>query len=114
VQLERDVRAGFVDNPPRRRETAGDVFTIRGRVRDAAGKAVGSTSAVFTQTGPRSARGGATFSLADGTIEVSGALRGRGADTLAIVGGTGAYAGVTGSVRITEGQRRTTFRFTLG
>jgi hypothetical protein len=30
VQLERDVRGGFVDNPPRRRESAGDVFTVRG------------------------------------------------------------------------------------
>jgi hypothetical protein len=114
VQLERDVRAGFVDNPPRRRESAGDVFTIRGRVRDAAGRAVGSATAVFTQTSRRTAHGGATFTLADGAIEVGGALGGRGVDTLAIVGGTGAYANATGSVRITEGQRRTTFSFTFG
>jgi hypothetical protein len=114
VQLERDVRAGFVDNPPRRRESPGDVFTVRGRVRDATGRAVGSADAVFTQTGRNAARGGATFTLADGTIEISGALRGRGTDTLAIVGGTGAYADVAGSVRITEQRRRTVFRFTFG
>jgi hypothetical protein len=114
VQLERDTRGGFVDNPPRRRESAGDVFTVRGPLRDAAGERVGSADAVFTQTGRRSARGGGTFTLADGSIEVSGRLGGSGTDTLAIVGGTGAYANATGSVRITEPKGRTAFRFTFG
>ncbi len=31
-----------------------------------------------------------------------------------LVVGTGAYAGATGSVRVTEGRRRTAFSFTLG
>ena len=114
VQLERDVRSGFVDNPPRRRESAGDVFTVRGRLRDAAGTPVGSADAVFTQTGRRSARGGGTFTLADGSIEVSGRLGGSGTDTLAVTGGTGVYADATGAVVITEGRGRTAFRFTLG
>jgi hypothetical protein len=86
---------------------------VRGRVRDASGRAVGSVSAVFTQTSRRTGHGGGTFTLAGGTIEMSGVLRGRGNDTLAIVGGTGAYADVSGSVQITEKQRRTAFRFTL-
>jgi hypothetical protein len=114
VQLERDVRAGFVDNPPRRRETAGDVFTVRGTVRDSAGRAAGKAEAAFTQTGKRSALGGATFALRDGQLMIAGRVGGGGTDTLAVVGGTGAYAGATGTVRITEGRRRTVFSFTLG
>lgn len=113
-QLERDSRSGFVDNPPRRRESRGDVFTVGGRVRDASGRSVGSAHAVFTQTGRRTAHGGGTFTLSDGAIVVSGRLGGSGTDTLAIVGGTGAYAGATGTVLITESRGRTAFRFTLG
>jgi hypothetical protein len=113
AQLERETRGGFVDNPPRHRESAGDLFTVRGPLRDAAGQAVGNAHAVFTQTARRAARGGATFTLADGSIEVSGRLGGTGTDTLAIVGGTGAYAGATGSVLITESRGRTAFRFTF-
>ena len=113
-QLERDARSGFVDNPPRRRESNGDVFTVGGRLRDAVGRSVGSDQAVFTQTARRTAHGGATFTLTDGSIVVSGRLGGTGTDTLAIVGGTGAYAGATGTVLVTEGRRRTSFRFSLG
>ncbi len=113
VQLERDTTSGFVDNPPRRRESAGDLFTVRGAVRDASGARAGSADAVFTQTGRRSAVGGATFALAQGTIVISGRLGGSGTDTLAIVGGTGAYAGAAGSVVITEAQNRTRFTFTF-
>ncbi len=113
VQLERDVRGGFVDNPPRRRESAGDVFTVRGPVRDAAGRAAGRATAAFTQTAKRSALGAATFVLSGGQLMIAGVVDG-GTDTLAVVGGTGAYEGATGSVRITEGRRRTVFSFTLG
>ena len=113
-QLERDARSGFVDNPPRRRESRGDVFTVGGPVRDAGGRRVGNAQAVFTQTARRTAHGGGTFTLADGSIEISGRLGGSGTDTLAIVGGTGAYAGATGTVVITEPRGRTAFRFTIG
>jgi hypothetical protein len=113
VQLERDVNAGFVDNPPRRRETAGDVFTIRGPVRDASGRRAGRAEAVFTQTARRSSFGSATFVLSGGQLVISGIVDGGSSDTLAVVGGTGAYAGATGSVRVTEGRRRTAFSFTL-
>lgn len=114
VQLERDVRTGFVDNAPRRRESPGDVFTIRGAVRDSAGRSAGKADAVFTQTGKDSALGAATFALRDGQLMIAGRVGGGSADTLAVVGGTGAYAGATGAVRITEGNRRTRFSFTLG
>jgi hypothetical protein len=113
VQLDREVKTGFVDAPPKRRESAGDVFTVRGPLRDAGSRRVGSVDAVFTQTGRRTARGGGTFTLADGSIEVSGRLGGSGTDTLAITGGTGAYAGASGMVVITEGRGRTRFGFTL-
>jgi hypothetical protein len=113
VQLERDVSTGFVDNPPRRRESAGDVFTIRGRVRDAAGRPAGRAEAVFTQTGRRSAAGAATFVLSGGQLMIAGIVDGGSTDTLAVVGGTGAYEGAAGTVRVTEGRRRTSFSFSL-
>ena len=64
--------------------------------------------------GKGSAHGAATFALRDGRLVIAGRVGGGSADTLAVVGGTGAYAGATGTVRITEGNRRTAFRFTLG
>jgi hypothetical protein len=113
VQLEREVRTGFVDNPPRRRESAGDVFTIRGPVRDASGRRAGRAEAVFTQTARRSSLGNATFVLSGGRLMTSGIVDGGTTDTLAVVGGTGAYEGAAGTVRITEGRRRTSFSFAL-
>jgi hypothetical protein len=44
---------------------------------------------------------------------ISGIVDGGSTDTLAVLGGTGAYEGAAGSVRITEGRRRTTFSFAL-
>ena len=82
-------------------------------MRDTAGKAVGSAQAAFTQTGPRSAQGSATFTLAGGRIMIAGALAGRGDDTLAIAGGSGSYAGASGTVQIVEGRGRTEFRFSF-
>ena len=114
VQLERDTRTGYVDNPPRRRESTGDVFTVSGRVRDAANRPVGRAQAVFTQTGRSSAQGSATFALARGQIAIVGGLAGSGTDTLTIAGGTGAYAGATGTARITERRGRPEFLFSFG
>jgi hypothetical protein len=114
VQLERDTRSGYVDNPPRRRESAGDVFTVSGRVRDAANRPAGRAQAVFIQTGGRSAQGTATFALAQGQIVIVGGLAGSGTDTFAIAGGTRAYDGATGTARITERRGRTEFLFSFG
>jgi hypothetical protein len=44
----------------------------------------------------------------------AGALTGGGDDELAIAGGTGSYAGATGTVRVAEGRGRTTLTFTFG
>jgi hypothetical protein len=114
VQIDREVRTGFVDAPPKRRESAGDVFTVRGPVRDAQGRRAATVQGVFTQTGPRSAHGGGTVTLPAGRIAFQGVLGLGGDDTLAIVGGTGAYSGAGGSVRIVQRQGRTTFTFTFG
>jgi hypothetical protein len=114
VQLDREVKTGLVDAPPKRRESAGDVFTVRGPLRDAQNRRAATAQGVFTQTGPRSAHGGATITLPSGRIAFQGVLGLRGDDTLAIVGGAGAYAGATGSVRIVQRQGRTTFTFTFG
>lgn len=113
VQLERDTRTGYLDNPPRRRESADDVFAVSGRVRDAANRPTGRAQAVFTQTGRRLAQGSATFALAQGQIVIVGGLAGSGTDNLVIAGGTGAYAGATGTARITERRGRTEFLFSF-
>jgi hypothetical protein len=114
-QLERDVRSAFVDAPPRRRESAGDTFTVSGRVRDAAGRPAGTAQAVFTQTRRGAAQGSATLALSGGQIVIAGGLAGGdGDDTLVIAGGSGAYSGASGTVRITEGRGRTSSVFSFG
>ena len=99
VSLNRETRFAFVDNPPRRRERAGDLFMINARLRDASNRPAGRLHASFaeTQPPPRAvAQGSATFILRNGQIVVSGPLvnrrRGDQTDAFAVVGGTGAYA----------------------
>ena len=57
VQRSSDTRSAFVDNPPLRRESRGDMFTISGPVRDVAGRRVGRAEGAFTLTAPERARG---------------------------------------------------------
>jgi hypothetical protein len=61
-------------------------------------------------------RAAATFALAAGKIEAAGASAfsrlGKGA-VFTVTGGTGAYAGATGTLNVREGKRRTFFTFTL-
>lgn len=113
VQLERDVKSGLVDNPPRRKESTGDIFTIGGAIRDADGRPAGRAAAAFTQTERGYAQGSAVFKLADGQIVLAGMLDDLGrndtSDNLAIVGGTGAYAGARGTAAVTEGRGETRF-----
>jgi hypothetical protein len=120
VSLDRETRFAFVDNPPRRRERAGDLFMINARLRDGSSRPAGRLHASFAETQPPPrvvAQGSATFILGNGQIMVSGPIvdRGRGdrTDTFAVVGGSGAYIAARGTMVSTETRRRTRFAFTF-
>ena len=103
-------RAHFVDVPPKRgmtHPTPGDVLIGASKVYDQAGtRALGHTAELCTITA-----GGSDFACAldvtlllhDGTLVVSGAPHpARTPWTAAVVGGTGAYAGARGALRVTD------------
>ena len=120
VALDRETRFKFVDNPPRRRERAGDLFMINARLRDSSNRPTGRLHASFAETQPPPrvvAQGSATFILGNGQIMVSGLIVDQGrndqTDTFAVVGGSGAYAAARGTMVTTETQSRTRFVFTF-
>jgi hypothetical protein len=119
VSLDRETRFTFVDNPPRRRERAGDLFMINARLRDGANRPAGRLHASFAETQPPPrvvAQGSATFILRNGQIMVSGPIvdrPGDRTDTFAVVGGSGAYTAARGTMVTTETRRRTRFLFTF-
>jgi hypothetical protein len=119
VTLDRETDFTFVDNPPRRRERAGDLFTIAAPLRTSAGRRVGRLHAFFAETQPPPrvvAQGSATFILGRGQIMVSGPIADRPrdrSDAFAVVGGTGAYTAAQGTMVTTETRRRTRFVFTF-
>jgi hypothetical protein len=119
VSLNRETRFAFVDNPPRRRERAGDLFMINARLRDTSNRPAGRLHASFAETQPPPrvvAQGSATFILGNGQIMVSGPLvdrPGDRTDTFAVVGGTGAYTAARGTMLSTDTRRRTRFVFTF-
>jgi hypothetical protein len=120
TSLDRETRFTFVDNPPRRRERAGDLFTINSRLRDASNRPAGRLHATFVETQPPPrvvAPGSATFVLSDGQIMVSGPIvnegRGDRTDTLAVVGGTGAYTAARGTLTTTETRTGGRYLFTF-
>jgi hypothetical protein len=116
VGLNQEARFKFVDTPPRRRENAGDQFLITQRLRNASNRRVGRVHASFAITpGRRSAaQGSGTFILRNGRIVVTGIVDDRGrTDTLAIVGGSGAYTGARGTLVVTERRRSTRFLLTF-
>ena len=119
VSLNRETRFAFVDNPPRRRERAGDLFMINARLRDTSNRPAGRLHASFAETQPPPrvvAQGSATFILGNGQIMVSGPLvdrPGDRTDTFAVVGGTGAYTAARGTMVSTDTRRRTRFVFTF-
>jgi Dirigent-like protein len=119
VSLDRETRFTFVDNPPRRRERAGDLFMINARLRDGANRSAGRLHASFAETQPPPrvvAQGSATFILRNGQIMVSGPIvdrPGDRTDTFAVVGGSGAYTAARGTMVTTEMRRRTRFVFTF-
>jgi hypothetical protein len=117
VSLDRESRFRFVDNRPFRRESAGDMVVLTGRLRTAGdNRRVGRYQAVFVATRRGNferrfvAQGSGSFTVADGDIVVQGVIDdSRKTDRLAIVGGTRAYAGARGTLAVTE--TRTTTRF---
>jgi Dirigent-like protein len=120
LSLDRETRFTFVDNPPRRRERAGDLFVINSRLRDSSNRSVGRLHASFAETQPPPrvvAQGSATFILGNGQITVSGPIVNRGpgdrTDTLAVVGGTGAYTAAGGTLMTRETRRGTRYAFTF-
>jgi len=103
-------------------ESPGDIAVSRGVLRDAAGRRVGTLHSVFTVTGGRSPRTSelstGAFLLEDGQIAgqgvvLNGPTDGPDRDVLPVTGGSGAYAGATGSVQATTGRRGVTFAFEL-
>jgi hypothetical protein len=120
VSLDRETRFAFVDNPPRRRERAGDLFVINARLRDGSNRPTGRLHASFAETQPPPrvvAQGSGTFILGNGQIMVSGPIVNRGrndrTDTLAVVGGSGAYTAARGTMVTTERRRSTRYVFTF-
>jgi hypothetical protein len=116
VALDREASFKFVDLPPRRRESAGDQFLITERLRDTSNNRAGRAHAAFSFTPgkPAAAQGSGTFVLATGQIVVTGIVDEQGrTDTLAIVGGSGAYAGARGTLVTSETRRSTRFTFTF-
>jgi Dirigent-like protein len=120
VSLNGETRFAFVDNPPRRRERAGDLFVINARLRDTSNRPAGRVHASFAETQPPPrvvAQGSGTFILRNGQVMVSGPIVDRGrndrTDTLAVVGGTGAYTGARGTLVTTDMRRSTRYVFTF-
>jgi hypothetical protein len=120
VLRERDSSFKFVDNAPRRRESAGDMAIIAGRLRDTDGSARGRLQAYFVATKggnfERAFRGQVTGALVlrDGDIVLGGVVDDRrDEEPLAITGGTGAYAGARGTAVVTDTRSSTRFRLTF-
>jgi hypothetical protein len=116
VSQDRDGVFKFVDTPPLRRENAGDQFLLTQRVRNTANRRVGRVHGSFTFTPgrPSASQGSATFIFGNGRIVVTGTIDEQGrTDTLAVVGGSGAYTGARGTLVTTERRRSTGFLFTF-
>jgi hypothetical protein len=105
--VEKDVGFNFIDNPPRQGQNAppliGDQFAFTSDLLTRGGAHAGHLDATCMVT-----RGGSNgigvcygvFSLKGGQISgiATTHLAQEGADVIAIVGGTGAYEGVAGSI----------------
>jgi hypothetical protein len=118
VNRERESAFKFVDNPPLRKESAGDMVILTGRLRGAHGAAQGRFQAYFVATKSRNferafrGQASATFTLPAGDLVVRGVVDDKRAEEpFAIVGGTRAYAGARGVLSVTETNTETRFHF---
>jgi hypothetical protein len=120
VSRDSETSFKFVDNAPRRKESAGDMAILRAPVRTPAGERAGRFQVYFVAV-----KGGdferrflgqasGSFVLSGGDITVNGVIDDRrDNDMLAIAGGTGAYAGARGTLLVTETNDSTRFTFTF-
>jgi hypothetical protein len=108
----------FVDNPPLRKESAGDMAILTGRLRGTDGAAQGRFQAYFVATKSRNferafrGQASGTFMLPAGDLVVEGVTDDKRAqEPFAIAGGTGAYAGARGVLTVTDTEAETRFHF---
>ena len=117
VQRSREVTFKYVDIGRRstpENPSPGDPALIGGPLRDAADRRVGRTHALFMRHEGRRRivdLVSAKFALEGGDIVVEGLSRGQRVTEMAIVGGTGRYAGARGVLRVTGGRAETRFTF---
>ncbi len=122
VQRDRETRFKLVDAPPlqgeRRPPSPGDVAIVSGVLRHPSGRRggrrAGRLQAYFTtfSRGRRySAEVAASFRLRGGAVMVQGPVGHGRVDRVAIVGGTGTYAGARGTLTATSGRTQTRFVF---
>ena len=91
----RDRDSAFVNNPPRR-QSPGDVFLATGRI---TGAKRGTFDFTCTLTSRRASLCDAAATFSDGAIYLTARVAGEGRVLrAAIVGGTGAYNGATGTL----------------
>lgn len=120
VLQDRDSTFKFVDNRPFRKESAGDMAVISGRLRGTDGSVRGRLQAYFVATKggnfERAFRGQVTGTLvlSEGDIVLGGVTDDRrDQEPLAITGGTGAYASARGTAVVTESQNQTRFQLSF-
>ena len=81
-------------------DTAGDLFVFDQPLLDQHGKDIGNNSGLCFRTRVgHSLQCQWTLTLADGSIQVAGREFDQGASDIAIVGGTGAYSGISGHMQ---------------
>jgi hypothetical protein len=105
--VEKEIGYNFIDNPPRQGRNApplmGDQFAFSSELLTKSGKHAGYTDAtcMVTRGGERGAGTCyGTFLLKGGQLAAIASISfaSEGVDRIAIVGGTGVYEGVTGSI----------------
>ena len=106
--VEKDLGFNYIDNPPRGGQnqppTIGDQFAFTANVLTKGGKRAGHLEATCTVTrGGKNGYGACSgiMALAGGDLALMAvtSIEGNGPDTIAIVGGTKAYEGASGSIR---------------
>lgn len=114
VARHNESRSKVIDTPPRGQAFGpGDMVVLEDKLRDRSGAAAGYAYGLFAMTGRRgNAQGSITFDLVGGSIEAVGIDDGN-VTKLAVAGGTGKYAGTTGTVERTEDRNAQQFTIIL-